>query len=106
MKNDNYVKFVQAVKDKKMVKITVETKDDGAVERTCLPFDFGATKKYKDGLDRYYFYAIDSPDGKIDLTVLEAKLIKLEILKDGFEPEDYVTWDTNWILKRNWGNYS
>jgi len=106
MKNDNYVKFILAVKDKKVVKITIETKEEGPVTRTCIPFDFGANKKYKDGLDRYYFYALDSPDGRKDLPILENKLISLEILKDKFEPEDYVTWDPNWILKRDWGSYS
>lgn len=106
MKNENYVKFIQAIKDKKTVKITIETKDEGPVVRSCIPFDFGANKKYKDGLDRYYFYALDSPDGRKDLPVLEARLIHLEILKDGFEPEDYISWDPNWILKRDWGRYS
>jgi hypothetical protein len=106
MKNDNYVKFIQAIKDKKKVKITLETRDEGVVERVCIPFDFGANKKYKDGLERYYFNALDSSDGRKDLAVLESKLLTVEVLPEHFDPEDYITWDPNWILKRNWGIYS
>ena len=34
------------------------------------------------------------------------QVISIEVLPDTFDPAEFVTWDTNWIVKRDWGKYS
>jgi hypothetical protein len=103
---NHYDVFVSAINDKKMVKIKCDTKEKGVIERICIPFDNGPSRKYKDGLDRFHFYDLDSPDGKHNLSILEAQLINIELMDEIFEPGDYVKWEPNWILKRDWGKFS
>ena len=106
MENENYLKFIEAIHNKSVVLVNVDSKEKGVIKRTCIPFDFGPSKRYKDGSDRFHFYDLDSPDGKHNLSILEEQLITLEILADFFEPADYVTWAPNWIVARDWGVHS
>ena len=103
---NHYDIFVLSIKGKKKVKIKCDTKEKGIIERTCIPFDHGPSRRYKDGLDRFHFYDLDSPDGKHNLSILEIQLINIELIDETFEPGDYVTWEPNWILKRDWGKFS
>jgi len=106
MENENYLKFINAIHNKSVVLVSVDSKEKGVITRTCIPFDFGPSKRYKDGSDRFHFYDLDSPEGKHNLSILEVQLITLEILIDSFEPGDYVTWVPNWIVARDWGAHS
>lgn len=101
-----YEDFVQAINQKKVVSITVETESKGIITRKCIPFDFGPSRRYKDGLDRYHFWDINSPDGSHNLAVLPENLNDLVILDEEFSPADYVKWTPNWNISRNWGIYS
>ncbi len=81
--------------------------EKGIIERQCVPFDYGPGARIKDGLDRYHFYDLDSPDGKHNLSILPSQLIEITLSGKTFEPHDYVTWKPiKWIIKRDWGIYS
>jgi len=103
---NHYEIFISAIHGMKYVKIIFDSKEKGIIERTCIPFDFGPSKRYKDGADRFHFYDLDSPEGKHNLSILEEQLHNLEVLELIFEPKDYVTWTPNWIVTRDWGAYS
>lgn len=30
----------------------------------------------------------------------------IEMLEETFEPSEFITWPTNWIVPRDWGQYS
>jgi hypothetical protein len=36
----NYQSFIQAINEKKIVKVQINTYEKGIVERFCIPFDF------------------------------------------------------------------
>lgn len=55
--------FIEAINNKLILQITFDSKEKGIIKRTCIPFDFGPSRKYKDGLDRYHVLDLDSPDG-------------------------------------------
>lgn len=106
MENENYSKFIEAIHSKNLVLINVDSKEKGNITRTCVPFDFGPSRKYRDGIDRFHFYDLDSPDGRHNLSILQEQLITIDILDKHFEPGDYVTWAPDWFVTRDWGAYS
>jgi hypothetical protein len=103
---NNHEIFLQAIFKKCIVKITISTHEKGVIERFCIPFDFGPSRKYKDNLDRYHFYDLDSPEGKHNLSILPEKLISISMTENKFEPENYISWKPKWFIKRDWGVYS
>ena len=58
MINEN---FVQAIKEMKLVKVVFDSYEKGRITRICVPFDYGPSRRYKDGKERYHFYDLDSP---------------------------------------------
>ena len=95
-----------AINEMRIVEVSVNTNEKGIIYRKCIPFDYGPSRKYKDGLDRYHFYDLDSPDGKHNLSILPNQLLDIKLTDVIFEPGNYVNWNPNWIIKRNWGSYS
>jgi len=99
--------FLSSIHGKRIVKLQFDSNEKGLIERICIPFDFGPSRRYKDGADRYHFYDLDSPDGKHNLSILPEQITELVMLDDVFEPGDYVTWvPIKWIVARDWGNFS
>lgn len=98
--------FLDSIHRKKKVTIMFDSKEKGIVTRECVPFDYGPSRKYKDGRDRYHFYDLNSPEGQHNLSILPEQLINIELLNEPFEPADYVNWTPNWFVKRDWGKYS
>ena len=74
--------------------------------RKCIPFDIGPSSKIKDGMDRFHFYDLDSPEGKHNLSILPEQIVSINILNESFEPKDYVKWQPNRFIPRDWGVYS
>lgn len=98
--------FIESIHKRVIVKITFNAKDKGIITRRCIPFDFGPSRRYKDGLDRYHFYDLDSPEGNHNLSILPEQLITIVLVNEGFRPDDYVKWTPKWFIKRDWGNVS
>lgn len=102
----NYEKFINAIHNKKLVSVKFNSKEKGVIIRSCIPFDYGPSRRYKDGLDRYHLYDLDSPDGKHNLSIIPEQVIDINILNENFDPAEYVHWTTSWFIKRDWGAYS
>ena len=98
--------FLQAINDKRIVNLTFDSYEKGIITRRCIPFDFGPSRKYKDGCDRYHFYDLDSPDGNHNLSILPDQVNEISITETNFNPGDIITWKTNWFVKRDWGQFS
>ncbi len=98
--------FLYAINKMLLVQVTVDSKEAGIITRKCIPFDYGPSEEFNDGVDRYYFYDLDSPNGRNNFSVLPTQLIKLVVLDQNFDPMQYITWNTNWIVSRNWGSCS
>ena len=99
--------FINAIHHKKMVKIQINSKEKGIIERICIPFDFGPSRRNLEiNPDRYHFYDLDSPDEQHTLSITPDQLLKIEVLEKSFDPADYVKWTPNWLVQRDWGIYS
>lgn len=98
--------FLEAINDKLILQITFDSKEKGIIKRTCIPFDYGPSRKYKDGLDRYHFLDLDSPEGRHNLSILPQQVIDMVITNKEFDPADYISWTPNWHISRDWGAYS
>jgi hypothetical protein len=103
----NHEKFLQAIQEKRIVKVKFDTQGKGIIERICIPFDFGPSKRnLKTNPDRYHFYDLDSPEGSHTLSIIPEQLILIEFTDRTFDPANYITWTPNWFIVRNWGIYS
>lgn len=98
--------FIDAIKTKSIINVTIDTYEKGTVNRSCIPFDYGPSRKFKDGNDRYHFFTLNSPDGNHVLSVLPSQVLSMEITNEKFNPGDYITWEPKWIYPRDWGEYS
>lgn len=103
----NHEIFLEAIKEKKIVKVKFNSKEKGVIERMCIPFDFGPSRRNMiPNPERYHFYDLDSPDDKHTLSILPEQVILIETTEQVFDPADYITWKTNWFISRDWGIYS
>lgn len=98
--------FLEAINNKLILQITFDSKEKGILKRTCIPFDFGPSRKYKDGLARYHFLDLDSPDGKHNLSILPDQVLNMTLTNNNFNPADYIGWNPNWHISRDWGEFS
>lgn len=98
--------FLEAINQKLIVRVRVNSEEKGIIERNCIPFDYGPSRIYKDGLNRYHFYDLNSPEGKHNLSILPEQLIEITLTNEYFEPGDYVHWTPKWFVSRDWGIYS
>lgn len=99
--------FLQAIQEKKQIEITFNSKSKGVITRICIPFDYGPSRRnLKVNPDRYHAYDLNSPDGRHTISLLPEQIIRITLLEDSFEPADYITWNPNWFVERDWGKYS
>ena len=99
-------KFIQAIREKRIVKVKIDSHEKGIIERRCIPFDYGPSNKSKEKLDKYHMFTLDSPSGNHNVSILPVQLLSIEVESENFDPGDYVHWTTNWHTKRDWGKYS
>lgn len=98
--------FYKAIDERKIVEVTVDSSEKGMIVRRCIPFDYAISNRYKDGLSRYHFLTLDSPDGNHNLSILPMQLKDIKILVDSFDPATVITWKPNWTYRRDWGDKS
>jgi hypothetical protein len=99
--------FVGAIHSKNKVLLTFHSKEDGhSLTRTCAPMDYGPSTRAHNKSDRFHFWDYDSDTAKHTLSLLPEQVISIEVLPETFDPAEFVTWQTNWIVKRDWGTYS
>lgn len=105
-------KFIAAIHAKHKIRITFYSKEDkGEITRVCAPMDYGSSKKFKDGIDRFHVWDY-SPDGgkKPHPIPLEpAQVRTMVVLDETFDPAEFITWNTSqspWIIPRDWGQNS
>jgi hypothetical protein len=104
--------FIQSIHDKKKIELHFFSKEDERViVRKCAPMDFGPSKRFKDGINRYYVWDYFPDGGKKPHPIpLEPKQIKeIKVLEETFNPAEFVTWNLiayPWHVKRDWGQFS
>lgn len=48
--------FLELNDNRLVILVTFDSKGKEIIKRTCIPFVYGPSMKYKDGLDRYHFF--------------------------------------------------
>ena len=103
-------RFVQAIHDKKKVRLTFDSKKDGAaVTRDCAPMDFGPSRRASEKNDRYHLWNYEGDTKPHVLLLNPVQVVDMVVLEERFEPSEFVTWNTTtspWSVRRDWGNYS
>ncbi len=99
--------FINAIHDRRYLEVVFNSKEKGVITRTCIPFDYGPSRRIKEQSNRFHFYDLNSPDGKHTLSILPEQLMSIKALDQVFDPADYVTWaPIQWFIPRDWGIYS
>ena len=100
-------KFIQAIHNKKKVLLSFFSKEDGSIlQRTCAPMDYGPSRRAHNKDDRYHFWDYDSDTKTHTLSLLSNQVKNIEVLQESFDPAEFVTWTPDWIVPRDWGEYS
>jgi len=102
--------FIQAIRDKRKVRVTFYSREDeGSLVRKCAPMDYGPSRRAKLKNNRFHLWDYESDTQKHTLSLNPDQISRLEVLKETFNPSEFITWDTKqspWFVKRNWGIYS
>lgn len=99
--------FIAAIQSRHKIKLTFQSKEDGRpLTRTCAPMDYGPSRRAHDKSDRYHSWDYDSDTERHTLSLLPNQVIAIEVLGETFDPAEFVTWQTDWFIKRDWGAYS
>ena len=101
--------FIKSIHNMKKVKVTFFAKKYGQdITRLCAPMDYGASqgKNAKDKSEKYHFWDYESVSGRHPLALNPEYVKNIEVLDSDFSPSEFVNWSTNWIVTRDWGEFS
>ena len=97
--------FLQAIQDKEILELTLNSKEKWIITRRCAPLDFWPHARFKDWIDRYMLYHFET---KHPSPMLPEQIIEYKNTGEYFEPKDIINWDPpyDWHIARDWGIYS
>lgn len=99
--------FLDAIHAKRKIRLSFHSKEDGrTLVRTCAPMDFGPSRRAHDKSDRFHFWDYDSDTARHTLSLLPQQIVSIEVLSEEFDPADFVSWEPNWLVARDWGPYA
>jgi len=99
--------FIAAIHSKSKIRVTFFSKEDGhALSRVCAPMDFGPSRRAADKSDRFHMWDYESDTKNHTLSLLPHQIQSIEVLPEHFDPAEFITWQTNWFVPRDWGQYS
>jgi hypothetical protein len=99
--------FISAIHSKNKVRITFFSKEDGRnLIRKCAPMDFGPSRRATNRADRFHAWDYESDEKNHTLSLLPEQIVSIEVLSEMFNPSEFIRWEPNWIVTRDWGDYS
>lgn len=99
--------FIKAIKNKQKIRITFYSQEDmGNIIRVCAPMDFGPSRKSLDNTDKYHMWDYESDQGPHTLSLPQEQVKNIEVLSENFDPTEFVKWEPNWFISRDWGDLS
>lgn len=100
-------RFIDAIKTRKKIKLTFYSKEDGTpLIRFTAPMDYGPSRRAANKENRFHFWDYESDKRNHVLSLLPSQVISLEVTQQDFDPSEFITWETNWFISRDWGIYS
>ncbi len=99
--------FIDSIHAKTKINLTFSSKEDGRqLTRLCAPMDLGPSRRAHNKDDRFHLWDYESDQRNHVLSLLPGQVVTMEFLSDEFSPSEFVTWQTNWFVPRDWGVYS
>lgn len=99
--------FIAAIHSKNKARVTFYSKEDGKnLTRVCAPMDYGPSRRAHNKDDRFHSWDFESDQKNHVLSLLPEQVVSIEVLEEEFDPVDFVTWQPNWFIERNWGVHS
>ena len=103
----NHEEFLKAIHETRKIKVVFFSDEDNSyIERTCAPMDYGVGIRINDNISRYWVWDYDSDTRNHPLGLKEEKIRSLHLLSETFDPAEFVTWEPNWHVSRQWGAFS
>ncbi|MFT6347543.1 MAG: hypothetical protein ACJAYB_000531 [Psychromonas sp.] len=99
--------FINAIYSKNKVKVTFYSKEDGRnLVRLCAPMDFGPSRRAHNKSDRFHMWDYESDQKNHVLGLLPEQVVNIEVQPAHFDPSEFVTWQPNWLVARDWAAQS
>tara|TARA_B110000977_G_scaffold194924_1_gene272424 strand:- start:778 stop:1095 length:318 start_codon:yes stop_codon:yes gene_type:complete len=99
--------FTEAIHNKTKLKITYHAdKYGGEITRLCAPMDVKSSAVSKDNTPKFHFWDYEGSKGKHVTSKLSESISSLETTSIPFNPSEFVSWNTNWGISRDWGEFS
>ena len=87
----NHAQFLTAIHEKKKVWIKFYSPaDNGVLERSCAPMDYGLGSASQDGLNRYWLWDYAGEPGAQTLGLVPQQIVDLQMLGEVFDPSQFV----------------
>lgn len=100
-------RFIQAIHSEQKVSFSFFSKEDGHIlTRKCAPMDFGPSRRAKNKADRYHLWDYESDTKSHTLSLLPNQVQNIIVLDEKFNPSEFVSWEPDWFIVRDWGIYS
>lgn len=104
--------FIAAIHTKRKIRITFNAEEGGGlITKVCAPMDYGPSRKFRDGIDRFHVWDFFPDAGKkphpIPIEPLQVRSIIT--LDETFNPAKFISWNTaqcHWHVPRDWEQYS
>ena len=105
----DHVIFVEAIRDKRKVKVTFFSDEDGCIQvKLSAPIDF-EQHHIEEESGRYYFWDFEKGANGAPLILGHDQIVSIRLHKETFSPAEFVTWDLEelpWFLERDWGQFN
>ena len=83
----NHAQFLDAVREKKLVRIVFYSKPDGGtIDRECAPLDYGPEPGANDAVNRYWIWDPSHTAGANPLGLQSDQIVSLQVLGKDFDP--------------------
>ena len=100
----NHEAFLDAIRDKKMVRVAFYSKpDSGTVDRECAPLDYGPEPGGKDARNHYWIWDNAHTAGSNPLGLLPDQIVSVNVLGSDFDPAGIPVGSRPWSVPRAWG---
>lgn len=100
-------RFITAIHKRTKVRVTFLSKEDGRnITRACAPMDYCPSRTAKNKDNRFHFWDYDSDTRNHVLSLLPEQIVNMQFTDENFDPSEFITWHTNWIIARDWDRFS
>lgn len=103
----NHKQFIQALAERNKVCVRFYSlADSGVIDRVCAPLDYGPQASIPGSVNRYSLWDYTGNNGAHTLALLPEQILDLRILGETFDPAEFGSWPSPWVIPRDWGSHA